>query len=76
MDSEVQPVNGPQGENAQLATPAASSATKRKSNEPSPNVEKRSRNDAQTDWVLKNARLLKQLEVSTLLQKSSCIGNP
>ena len=50
---------------------AASSAAKRKPNEPSPAASKRPRtSDAQTDWVVKNARLLKQLEVLPILVSS------
>ena len=70
LDGDMQSPQKSRHEESDIIT--AASAAKRKSNEPSPNGTKRPRSsDAQTEWVLKNARLLKQLEVMPV---SSCIA--
>ena len=70
VDGEMQSPHKSQKEVSDPIT-APSSAAKRKPSEPSPDVRKRPRSsDAQTDWVVKHARLLKQLEVLLMLHAS------
>lgn len=56
----------PNGQKAAFAKLHAEASTgKRKSSDPLPAAEKRSRaSEGHTDWIAKNARLIKQLEVS------------
>ena len=70
VDGEVSSPGNSQKALSPKELPVSLHGAKRKSSEPSPAAGKRTRtSDGQTDWVVKNVRLVQQLEVSHRARK-------